>query len=226
MTKEDADALMSAMGWLAHHPESFRAEVLRRSRLARFEADEAIFHLGEPAGGIYGLVSGTVSVSIAPADATPRLVLLGVPGHWTGEACYLTRMPRRGDLRAVVETTMMYLPLEAMDQMTKQDPDVVRRFAHILMMSVEFLLRVVHDLQKPQAELRIASVLQRTSWIGDTPIPLSQEEIGAMANASRKQVNAALKRFTQAGWLTNTYRAVKITNVEALRRFAEGDDVA
>jgi CRP/FNR family cyclic AMP-dependent transcriptional regulator len=44
-----------------------------------------------------------------------------------------------------------------------------------------------------------------------------------MANASRQQVNAALQRFEKAGWLTSAYRSIAITNVEALRRFAEGD---
>ena len=44
-----------------------------------------------------------------------------------------------------------------------------------------------------------------------------------MANVSRKQVNAALRRFSEAGWLTNTYRSITITDAKALRRFAEGD---
>jgi len=225
MTKEEAGRLMGTRGWLARHPEAFRAEVLERSRLIHLKADEVVFHLGDPAGGIYGLVSGTVSVSLAPAGATPELVMLGIPGNWTGEVCFLSRMPRRGELRAVVDTTMLHLPLAAMEEMARQDPDATRRFADILILSVEFLLRVVHDLQKPQAERRIASVLQRTTGIGEIPIPLSQTQIGAMANASRKQVNAALKRFTQAGWLSNTYRAVTISDVESLRRFAEGEDL-
>jgi len=42
-------------------------------------------------------------------------------------------------------------------------------------------------------------------------------------NASRKQVNGALKRFAAAGWLQRNYRAITIRNVEALRRLADGD---
>jgi len=110
-----------------------------------------------------------------------------------------------------------------MDQMAARDPAVAHHVALILMMSVEFLFRVIHDLQKPEADRRIASVLQRTTWIGEAPIPLTQSEVGVMANASRKQVNAAIKRFAEAGWLTNTYRSITITNPGALRRFAEGD---
>lgn len=223
ITKADASRIMSERGWLPLLPETFRTEVLRRSILQHFSAGQTVFHLGDPAGGIYGLVTGTVSVSLAPAGATPRLILLGVPGHWTGEACFLTRTPRRGELRAVVETTMLHLPLDAMDQMAARDPEVVHHVALILMMSVEFLFRVIHDLQKPEADRRIASVLQRTTWIGEAPIPLTQSEVGVMANASRKQVNAALKRFSEAGWVTNTYRSITITDPGALRRFAEGD---
>lgn len=223
ISRAEAERVMSERGWLALVPEGYRDEVLRRSTLLHFAPGQAVFHLGDPMGGIYGLVAGSVSVGIAPAGSTPRLVLLGVPGHWTGEACFLTRKPRRGELRAVVETTMLHLPLDAMDQMAARDPGVVHHVALILMMSVEFLFRVIHDLQLPEADRRIASVLQRTTSIGDVPVPLTQSEVGTMANASRKQVNAALKRFSEAGWVTNTYRSISITDPGALRRFAERD---
>lgn len=215
-----AKQIISERGWLPLLPEAFRAEVLRRSILVRFSPGEPIFRTGDPIGGIYGLVAGTVSISLAPSGETPRLILLGNPGYWTGEGCFLTRKPRRGELRAAVETTMLHLPLDVMDQMAAQDPEVARHVALILMMSVEILFRVIHDLQKPEAARRIASVLVRTTWIGEAPIPLSQSEVGIMANASRKQVNAAIKRFSDAGWLTNTYRSITITDPRALRRFA------
>ncbi|MGF6175725.1 Crp/Fnr family transcriptional regulator [Ensifer sp. 4252] len=225
ITRMNANRIMSERGWLPLLPEAFRAEVLRRSVLQHFAPGQPVFHLGDPPGGIYGLVAGTVSVSLAPSGASPRLILLGVPGHWTGEACFLTRKPRRGELRAVTETTLMHLPLDAIDQMAARDPQVVHHVALILMMSVEFLFRVIHDLQKPEADRRIASVLQRTTWIGEeTPIPLTQSELGVMANASRKQVNAALKRFSKAGWVTNAFRSIMIADPGALRRFAEGDE--
>lgn len=223
VSKVRAEQIMSERGWLPLLPEPFRAEVLRRSILLHFAPGDAVFRLDDPAGGIYGLVKGTVSISFAQTGATPRLILLGVPGHWTGEGCFLTRKPRRAEIKAVVETTMLYLPLDAMDQMAARDPTVVHHVALLLMMTVEVLFRVIDDLQRPDVDRRIASVLQRTTWIGEAPIPLTQNEVGVMANASRKQVNAALKRFSGAGWLTNTYRSIRITDPGALRRFAEGD---
>lgn len=215
---------MHDAGWLARVPEGFRAEVLRRSILMHFSAGETIYRVGDPPGGLFGLVSGTMSINMAVAGALPRLVMLGIPGHWTGEGGFLTRTPRRIELRAVVETTVFHLPIEVMDQMAARDIDVVHHIATLLVVSVEFLMRMVHDLQKPDVDRRVASVLHRTSWIGEVPIPLSQAELGVMANASRKQVNATLKRFTEAGWLEHSYRTITVTDVVALRRFAEGDD--
>ncbi len=81
ISRAEAERVMSERGWLALVPEGYRDEVLRRSTLLHFAPGQAVLHLGDPMGGIYGLVAGSVSVSIAPVGSTPRLVLLGVPGH-------------------------------------------------------------------------------------------------------------------------------------------------
>nr|WP_233713991.1 helix-turn-helix domain-containing protein [Aquamicrobium zhengzhouense] len=86
------------------------------------------------------------------------------------------------------------------------------------------LVHVVHDLQIPQAERRIAAILWRTAFHGNQAVPLSQEEIGAMSNTSRKQVNAALRKFAELGWLTASYRQVTVENAAALNAFAKEED--
>ena len=224
VNRATAESTLGQTGWLAQQPDTFRAEILRRSMLLHFAPGEVVYRFGDALGGIYGLVSGTITVDTAPPNATPRLFHLAIPGFWTGEGCFLTRQPRRIELRAVVETTMMHLPLEAMDQMAAREPEMTRAIAQLLMINVDILLRTIHDLQKPNVARRIASVLQRATWTGEHPIPLSQTELGTMANASRKQVNAALQRFAKEGWVTNTYRLITIKDVAALRRFAAGDD--
>ncbi len=222
--RAQAEAVLLEGGWLSHQPPDFQKEILRRSILIHFPPGEVIYHFGDDLGGIFGLVEGTLTVNTAPPDHVPQLIHIGAPGAWTGEGCFLTRKPRVLELRALVDTWMMHLPLDQMDQMAAADPMVIRNFAQILMASAQVLIRVIHDLQKPQTARRIASVLQRTTWIGDRPIPLSQSEIGLMANASRKQVNVALARFEEAGWVKASYRSIAILDVASLRRFADGTD--
>jgi len=106
----------------------------------------------------------------------------------------------------------------------QKDPRAVRIFCSIAVLTVDVLIRIVHDLQKRDASQRIASVLHRAAWIGDVPIPLSQSEIGIMANASRRQVSAAMNRFAEAGWIEHTYRSITVSQPQALRDYAEQDE--
>lgn len=222
--RADAERILRESGWLSQQPEAFRAEALRHASLERFPAGHTVFHFGDPPGGIYGLVTGLITMTTAPKTDTPRLIHLGDPGTWTGEACFLTREPRRVEIRAFVDTTMMHLSLPAMDRMMAADRGAARHFAGILVTSIDTLIRVVHDLQKPDATRRIASVLQRFASIADGPIPLSQTELGVLANVSRQQVNAVLQRLTAAGCVEPAYRAVRILDAAALRRLASEDE--
>jgi CRP/FNR family transcriptional regulator, cyclic AMP receptor protein len=217
--RDVAESILRQNGWLSYQPEAFRSEVLRRSVLLHFSPGEAIYHFGDDLGGIYGLVSGVVTVNTAPQDEAPRLIHMGVPGAWTGEDSYLIRQPRRLELRALVETWTMHLPLEQMDQMTSADPSVIRNFCQNLMHGVEVLIRIIHDLQTLDPDRRIASVLQRMTWSSERVLA-TQTEIGTMASVSRRQVNAALKRFAENGWVNTSYGSITVLNAEKLRRFA------
>jgi CRP-like cAMP-binding protein len=220
----DAERIVSEVGWLSERPAPFRAEILRRATLARFGAGEVVFRFGDPPGGIYGMVAGIITMTAAPRTDTPRLIHLGEPGTWTGEGCFVTREPRRIGVRAFVDTTMLHLPLAAMDEMAADDPGVARHFARILVSSIDILIRIAHDLQKRDATRRIASVLQRLASIGDDPIPLSQAELGVLTNTSRKQVNAALQRLADAGYVKTNYRSLQILDAKALRRLASEEE--
>lgn len=218
-----ASAILCRSGWLSRMPEAFRVEVLRHAKLFEFARSKVIYRAGDPMGGIYGLVAGIVAVNTSPPDAAPQLIHIGAPGFWTGEGSFLARQPRRIELRAISAATLMHLPLHAMDRMEANDSNAVRCFAQIMMANVDVLIRIVHDLQHPDTGRRIAAVLTRACCASDGKVLLTQSELGAMANASRKQVNAALHRFAEAGWASSTYRAIAVTDADGLRRFAAGE---
>lgn len=227
--RANEDRIMRSTGWLAMMPEAFSADVLRRSLLKHYAPGKAIFQMGDPPGGIYGLVSGCLSLSSSPPDAAPQRIHIGATGAWTGEGCFMTRQPRRGEMRALTEVRMLHLPLQAMEDMAAADPMAVRAFAVISILGVDVLFRVIHDLQVRDVDRRIASVLHRLSVAAaNANIPLSQSDVGEMANVSRKRVNVAFQRFTEAGWLAKPtgYRSIRITDPDALRLFVheEGEN--
>jgi len=193
-----AREILSSIGWLSLQPEEFQEEVYSRAVPVKYRAGEVIYRLGDPLGGIYGFVSGAVVVSVAPPNALPNVLHVMTSAAWTGEGCFLSRQPRRVGLQAAIETHAVYLPLEQMDQMAGRDPLATRRFTQIVMMSLDTVLLAVHDLQDPDEHRRIARALRRIAALENTPIPLTQSTLGMLANASRKTVNRALRRFVQA----------------------------
>ena len=68
MTLEAAQKVVVANGWLSMTPEPFRGMVLDRCRLQFFAAGQSIYMLGDPPGGMFGLVSGGLGISIGSRD--------------------------------------------------------------------------------------------------------------------------------------------------------------
>lgn len=217
-------AVMTRHGWLAQQPAAFRAEVLARALVQTYAPGQALYHLGDPPGGIYGLVSGVMTVTAAPGAALPRTIHVGAPGVWTGEGPYMIGGARRIGLRAASACRALHLPLETMEQMTAADPGVARRFGQIPLLNIDLLLRMVHDLLIKDPDRRIGAVLLRATAGGAHAVPLPQEAIGDMACATRKQVGLSLKRLAAAGWIARGYRSVTVIDPAGLRAFVAVED--
>ncbi|MBP7003754.1 Crp/Fnr family transcriptional regulator [Amaricoccus sp.] len=214
--------MLTASGWLARQPKPFQAEVLRRGHGLSFRRGEPIYRLGDPPGGAYGLVAGSFAIVTAPPGAEPMTPHLTAPGHWTGEGCFLSGEPRRVELRAITDCAVLSLPLDQMQRMAAADPDAARRFGEIAMLDIDLAIRIIHDLLISDRDRRIAAVLARCAAIGDAA-PVGQDELGAMANATRKQVNAALGRLAARGWVATGYRSIRVLDPAALAAFARGE---
>ncbi|CAM4184155.1 MULTISPECIES: Crp/Fnr family transcriptional regulator [Lelliottia] len=223
MTRERAEYLICQRGWLSLMPEDFRTRLLKHALLLKFEPGQFIFRTGAPAGGIFGLVDGTVVINTAPLDSVPRLIHIAVPGGWTGEDSFLTGDTRRIEVVAQSETWILHVPIKAMEQMVSAYPNDIRAFGVISIQQADSALRIVHDLQKRNISSRIASALHRMSWSTDSPVTVSQDNLSIITNTSRKQVNNVIQRFVEEGWVETSYRSITVKDPSALLQHAEKD---
>lgn len=185
-----------------------------------FEAGETIFHIGDPPGGVYGIAKGAVTVMLAPPTETPRPFHVGLAGSWIGEGPFLTGERRRVGMQAAIETWALLLPLDAMEQITRDDPSTMRRFIKIMATNLDILVRAFYDIQDPNDDRRVALALLRLATGSQGSVPLTQAVLGEMSGVSRKGVNAALKRFVAAGYAAKGYRSITVRNVKALDELA------
>ena len=61
-------------------------------------AGTALYHLGDPPGGIYGLIEGLMRVTAAPGQPAAA-IHVGAPGLWTGEGPLHDGGPAPADAR-------------------------------------------------------------------------------------------------------------------------------
>ncbi|QBJ09324.1 Crp/Fnr family transcriptional regulator [Rahnella aquatilis] len=224
MLRKNAEGIITKRGWLSHMPETFKERLLQHAQLLEFSPGQIIFSPGDPPGGIYGFVAGTVILSTAPAYSAPRLIDMALPGDWTGEDSFMTGKPRRFQLVAQSTSWMMHVPLDAMEQMAKLTPNDMRAFGIISILASDSLLRIVHDLQKKNVSARIASALHRMCSATKVPVPLSQVNLSIIANTSRSQVNSTIQYFVEKGWVETGYRSISVINPSELWNHAENNE--
>ena len=113
--KRMAEQSLSRHGWLARQPKDFQRQVFAETQLQQFERGAPVYHLGDPIGGIYGVASGTLAISIAPGEDGPYLAHLGPVGYWIGEGPFITGEPRRVELIAATQCVLLHLPLQTLE---------------------------------------------------------------------------------------------------------------
>lgn len=216
-------------GWLAAQPAPFRAALLRRGTRAGFARGEAVFHVDDAPGGIYGVVSGSFGVYAATRDAGPTLGHVMHPGGWFGHGPVFTRSPRVLSFRALEPSVALHVPLAVLSDVVGADPAAALCLGALANANVDAAVAAVADLLIRRADRRVAAVLLRAAGAhpgggapATTDLALSQADLGDMANVSRHLANRTLANFEAQGWVARRYGGILLLDPEALHMFASG----
>jgi CRP/FNR family cyclic AMP-dependent transcriptional regulator len=220
-----AHKIVQRRGWLSFTPRSFQRDLLDRCRLQRFKSGETIYHVGDPPGGMFGLVAGGLSVSIAPGEHGPYFAHFAQPGTWFGEAAAITGQPRRVGLSVTRDTVLLHLPLQEIHEIAGQNSEAWRLFALVTIGHLDSAIGASDDLMIRDHVKRCIAVLLRLGGCRrDSPsdsssveIDVSQEEIAVLSNIARTTASAILRKLEAQGCLEQSYRRIRILTPDALR---------
>jgi CRP-like cAMP-binding protein len=222
---ETAKQVVIEKGWLSMTPPSFQRAVLDRCRLQGFKAGESVYRLGDPPGGMFGLVSGGLGVSVGQGECSPYIGHFALPGAWFGEAAAMTRQPRRIGLTATRDTQMFHLPLPKIDEIVADDPTAWRWLALVTVGHLDTAISACDDLMLRDHVKRCIALLLRLSGCrrmtpsGPTPVEIDirQDEIATLANVARTTAGKVLGMLEAKGLVEQSYRRVRILAPDALR---------
>ena len=111
-----------------------------------FAAGEPIFHHGEAPDFFYVIENGMVDVAV-PARAGDIVVASFERGSFFGELAVFDRQPRSAGARAVADTSLICIPLEAVAELVENHAPAARQFIGILALRLRSADELLSRLQ-------------------------------------------------------------------------------
>lgn len=200
--------------------------MLSRGRRTQVNKGEPLFFAGDSAGGLYGVVSGSLGAYIGVTNQEPLLAHIHRPGAWLGEGPAITGGPRFLSVVALEPSELFLVSRALITQMEAEGFGIRTRVAQQLWSGQMQAFRVISELLIPKAPRRVAAVLLRATGYGEVKAEhadgfvLTQAQLAQMANCSRHVVNRTFVQFEHKGWIAARYNRVRIVNEKALTDFA------
>ncbi|MBJ3777366.1 Crp/Fnr family transcriptional regulator [Acuticoccus mangrovi] len=194
----------SEIGWLSEQPAPFRELVLDRCELRKMPVGQRLYSLGDPPGGIYGMVEGFADVLLASGPFPPQLVYIARAGWWVGEAAAVTASERRVEVRARTNVEILHLPARELQVIETLDTRTWRYFARLTVSHMDNALMLASTLVRGDVRSKIINTLIRLAGPirtidAETFVPCTQHELGEIAGLSRNSVGPCLKRLERDG---------------------------
>ena len=190
---------------------------------------EHLFHAGDLGDAFHYIDRGRVLVLVtAPAGTTSRSAC-SVPARASASRPSSTPASRRtATVRALEPTETLVLSRPDFEHLRARNSQIERMLTNVLADQVRGLTkRLVEALTEP-VEVRVFRRLLDLGALyevtGTTePIPMTQEQIAAMAGAGLRITNRVLNQAARDGVLETRRRRIVITDWDELRRRAQID---
>ena len=227
-TGRKGTAILRRHGWLSRMPVDFRDSILKGCIWQHYEPTAALYSAGDPPGGIFGIVSGSVGFVTAKGPPDSPMAHVGHRGLWFGEPAVLTGEPRRMSVVAVTAASVAYVPLPTLQAVLSARPEWWQHIGQLGVAIVDIVANCFADMMIRDANQRCAAILLRLCDCrfrdGDSDISreivLKQNEFAAMANLSRDSVNAILQKLAGQGLVELRYGSIVVTGTKRLRKLA------
>ncbi|KOF53348.1 MULTISPECIES: Crp/Fnr family transcriptional regulator [unclassified Achromobacter] len=224
---QPSDSLRFAAAWFRLLSDEQQARVERDVSVQQAPAGSIIERKGEPAQAWIGVLAGLIKVSVGNAEGKVAS-LTGVPaGGWIGEGSLLKREIRKYDIVALRDSVVARMPAATFDWLLDNSIPFNRYLLDQLNERVaQFIGKAEYDrLLDPDARVArcLGELFNPLLYPGmGMRLAITQEEIGYLARVSRQRANQALRRLEEAGLLKVEYGAVRVLDLEGLKRYGPG----
>ena len=202
--------------------EQEKRDVLARFRRRKFARGEVVFHEGDPADTLHLVARGLFGVEkITPLGDTAMFTVLGA-GAFFGEVALLSADAHRTATVAALEVSeTRSIHRNDLDAIRRDYPSVTEALIRALAAQVDRLSDRLSESLFISADQRVVRRLRELNAMferegEETVIPLTQEQLAAIAGTSRATANRVLRELERAGTLRLQRRGTVVADAAAL----------
>jgi CRP/FNR family transcriptional regulator, cyclic AMP receptor protein len=173
----------------------------------KLKAKEVLFRKGDPGNQLFGILSGSLKVTVVGADGKDVVFSLMRPGEVIGEIALLDGEPRSATVVAVEATNLVTLHRRDFVPFLEKHPQAAIGLATVLAALVRRLSERAEDRQTMPLPARIAKRLlalaqehgKRPIVGGPVEVRLPQQDLADLVGTTRESVNKHLRIWEEAG---------------------------
>ena len=203
--------------------EDVRA-VLSLARRSTYRRGEVVFHHRDPADAVHLVVKGRFDIRITTTHGDVVALAIRGPGETFGELAVVTGTERSATVSALEPGETLVLRGSELRRLARDHATVGEVLVRMLAEHVALLSERLVEAYTVDAETRVARrVLELGRVYGGTPpvtIPLIQEEIAALAGASRATVNRVLREAEDRGFVSLSRGKTTLLDESGMARLA------
>jgi CRP/FNR family transcriptional regulator, cyclic AMP receptor protein len=192
---------------LPFNVESFLRTLRPKTRVIKFGKKTNIFVQGEPAGTVFYIQQGRVTLSVISGQEKSAIIGVLNDGNFFGEGCMAGQTLRMATASAITDCTLLRIEKSAMMAALHERHDFSEFFiAYVLSRNIRYQADLADQLFN-STEKRLARILLLLAHYGKEGQPerivpnVSHEALAQMLGTTRPQVSHFMNKFRKLGFI-------------------------
>ena len=196
-------------------------------KVERCTAGQHLFVQEDAADRIYGVMSGTVEISIYSPGGQKLVANIELSRSLVGEIGALDGRPRTATAICLTACELVSVSRTQLFDRIERNPPLARAMIELLCARLRWISGELGDQAFFGIEARLAKRLVFLAEVmadADGWIPISQSELGEFLGATRESVNKTLNDWRARSFIAIKRGGLRITDAGALRHIADSQD--
>lgn len=201
------------------------AEALALERIAsvrRVEKGSVLFSEGDPATGIYVLLTGGIKIARETPEGKSYILHFVTPGQLFAEAAAFELGHFPANAIALEPSEVAFFPRAELLELIREHPLISLKVISGLSRWIREFMGRIEELATKDVSARLAhflvAALEETGGVGPIELKVPKSELAASLGTVGETLSRSLRRFRESGWIEVDGGRIEVLDLEELRR--------